>query len=196
MPSYAGAIKYPIYTDKYNTAYGEPQWWRDMATTTQTEIAAQVGTVANDVATLSASTTAAVDDLSTRVTTAQSGVDALGYNSGWRNVSSTLTGGASGNVFLAREGQVVHMMIHNMSFSTAGNIAFLTLPDGFRPTAVSGANWRNGMVFTDTGDTVRPLSYYVNTMRVLNAVTGKQFGGYVNYIVPPALPTALPGVPA
>lgn len=41
MPEYEGLIKYPVAADKYNTAYGEPQWWRDLAVTTRAEIAAQ-----------------------------------------------------------------------------------------------------------------------------------------------------------
>lgn len=42
MPDFAGLIKYPLPADKYNTAYGEPQWWRDLASTTRAEIIQQV----------------------------------------------------------------------------------------------------------------------------------------------------------
>ena len=42
MPDYAGIIKFPVAADKYNTEYGEQQWWRDMAVTARAEIEKQV----------------------------------------------------------------------------------------------------------------------------------------------------------
>lgn len=41
MPDYAGGIKYPVPGDAYNSAYGEPQWWKDLAETAAAQIAAK-----------------------------------------------------------------------------------------------------------------------------------------------------------
>lgn len=37
MPDYVGLIKYPVATDVYNSSYGEPQWWHDLAVTARAE---------------------------------------------------------------------------------------------------------------------------------------------------------------
>lgn len=50
MPGYSGLIKYPVNSDKYNNAYGEPQWWRDLAVTTKAEIDSSVAAVAAEAA--------------------------------------------------------------------------------------------------------------------------------------------------
>lgn len=50
MPGYSGLIKYPVNSDKYNNAYGEPQWWRDLAVTTKAEIDSSVAVVAAEAA--------------------------------------------------------------------------------------------------------------------------------------------------
>ncbi|MFD1836436.1 hypothetical protein ACFSDA_15330 [Brachybacterium rhamnosum] len=102
----------------------------------------------------------------------------------------------SGNIFLAREGQVVHLMINNLASTTAGNVNVLRLPTGFVPTTVTGANWRNGSVLSDAGDVVRQLSFFNGYMRVLQMPTGKQLGGYATWLVPADWPTTLPGVSA
>lgn len=120
-------------------------------------------------------------------------VEGTGYDSGWRNVSALLEPGVGGNVFISRRGQEVHMMFHNVTTATAGNVDIYQLPLGFRPTHVSGANWRNGTLATDNGDTVRQASFFNNRMRVLSMPTGKQLGGYLIFRVPPALPTTIPG---
>lgn len=57
MPEYVGLIKYPLAGERYNTGYGEPQWWRDLAVTAQAEMkeiaypkAAPAGVAATDLA--------------------------------------------------------------------------------------------------------------------------------------------------
>lgn len=114
------------------------------------------------------------------------------YNSGWRNVSTLLEAGITGNVFISRQGNDVHMMFHNLTTATEGNRDIYLLPVGWRPTAVSGANWRNGTLATDNGDTVRQASFFNNRMRILSMPTGKQLGGYIIFRVPPTLPTGTP----
>lgn len=42
MPDFAGLIKFPTGTDMYNSTYGEPQWWRDLAITARAQINEQV----------------------------------------------------------------------------------------------------------------------------------------------------------
>ena len=42
MPDFAGLIKFPTGSDMYNSTYGEPQWWRDLAITTRAQINEQV----------------------------------------------------------------------------------------------------------------------------------------------------------
>ena len=120
-------------------------------------------------------------------------VEGTGYDSGWRNVSTLLEPGIGGNVFISRRGDQVHMMFHNVTTTTEGNRDIYLLPVGFRPTAVSGANWRNGTLATDNGDTVRQASFYNNRMRILSMPTGKSLGGYIVFRVPPTLPTTIPG---
>lgn len=116
----------------------------------------------------------------------------LEYDSGWRNVSESLEAGISGNVFISRGGDQVHMMFHNVHTTTEGTRNIYTLPPGYRPTSVSGANWRNGTLATDNGDTVRQASFYNNRMRILSMPTGKLLGGYIVFRVPTTLP---PGTP-
>ena len=116
----------------------------------------------------------------------------LEYDSGWRNVSTLLEPGIGGNVFISRKGDQVHMMFHNLTTTTEGTRDIYTLPPGYRPTSVSGANWRNGTLSTDNGDTVRQTSFFNNRMRVLSMPTGKQLGGYIVFRVPTALPTGTP----
>lgn len=41
MPEFVGGIKYPVPGDAYNSAYGEPQWWKDLAETAAAQIAAK-----------------------------------------------------------------------------------------------------------------------------------------------------------
>lgn len=43
MPEYVGLVKYPAGSDMYGSAYGEPEWWKDFATTVVAEIAKQAG---------------------------------------------------------------------------------------------------------------------------------------------------------
>lgn len=38
MPDFVGLIKYPLESDRYNTNYGEPEWWRDFAVSSQAEM--------------------------------------------------------------------------------------------------------------------------------------------------------------
>ena len=63
MPGYEGLIKYPLYTDPYGGPYGEPQWWRDLASTTRAEITAQVGVVSGIVSFLSSQTSTSLNEL-------------------------------------------------------------------------------------------------------------------------------------
>ena len=117
-------------------------------------------------------------------------------DTGWRNVSSNLESGVSGNIFVARVGQTIHMMLHNVSTANAGHISLISLPTGFRPFNMSGANWRNTTLTTDNGDTVCVTSYHNGFMRVLNMPTGKVFGGSISMVAESAWPTTLPGIPA
>lgn len=39
MPDFVGGIKYPVPGDQYNSAYGEPQWWKDLAETAAAQVA-------------------------------------------------------------------------------------------------------------------------------------------------------------
>lgn len=41
MPEFAGPIKFPVPADRYNTAYGEPQWWKELAETASAAISAK-----------------------------------------------------------------------------------------------------------------------------------------------------------
>lgn len=154
------------------------------------KIAAPVGSIYTD----SAATTGAIRWVKT------SGSGTAGWrveygDTGWRNVSSQLESGVAGNIFIARVGQTVHMMLHNVSTANAGHISLISLPSGFRPFNMSGANWRNGALTTDNGDTVRISSYHNGFMRVLNMPTGKIFGGSISMVAESAWPTSLPGLP-
>ena len=117
-------------------------------------------------------------------------------DTGWRNISSELEQGVSGNVFITRIGQTVHMMLHNVATENAGHIVLFFLSPGFRPLDVSGAPWRNATLVTDYGDTQRVASYFSNRMRILNMPTGKLFGGTISVPAESTWPTTLPGIPA
>ena len=117
-------------------------------------------------------------------------------DTGWRNVSGQLEPGVTGNIFVSRVGQTIHMMLHNVSTANAGHINLISLPTGFRPFQMSGANWRNTALTTDNGDTVRVSSYHNGFMRILNMPTGKSFGGSISVVAESAWPTTLPGIPA
>ena len=117
-------------------------------------------------------------------------------DTGWRNVSSLAEPGITGNIFVARGGQTIHMMLHNVSTENTGHTNLISLPTGFRPFQMSGANWRNTALTTDNGDTVRVSSYHNGFMRILNMPTGKSFGGSISMVAESAWPTTLPGIPA
>ena len=117
-------------------------------------------------------------------------------DTGWRNVSSELEPGVSGNVFITRVGQTIHMMLHNVATANAGHTNLIFLTPGFRPLDVPGTNWRNTTLTTDSGDTPRLASYFNSRMRILNMPTGKVFGGSISMVAESAWPTTLPGIPA
>lgn len=117
-------------------------------------------------------------------------------DTGWRNISAQLESGVLGNVFITRVNQTIQMVFHNIYTAGAGHTVITSLPIGFRPYSISGANWRNGTLSTDNGDTVRISSYHNGTMRVLNMPTGKYFGGSITMVSDNIWPTALPGTPA
>lgn len=112
-------------------------------------------------------------------------------DTGWRKLN--VPTGATGNVFMRRKGNDVHIMVHALTVTAAGTTTFANLPTGFKPLAISGANWRNGALLDDSGTSVRQSSYYNGAMRVLNAETSKAYGGYITFITGESFPTTLPG---
>lgn len=112
-------------------------------------------------------------------------------DTGWRKIE-TLSG-VTGNVFLRRLGNDVHMMFHSVVVSTPGHVTVATIPASFQPQSITGANWRNGSVQDDAGTSVRQTSYSAGSIRILNAELGKQYGGYLTYICSADWPTSLPG---
>lgn len=115
-------------------------------------------------------------------------------DTGWRNIGAS--SGVTGNVFMRRRGPVVHLMLQGIVVPTAGHTNVADLTSGFIPQSFTGANWRNGLVMDDAGTSIRMASYFNSRMRILNAETGKQYGGYLTWITNDAWPTTLPGSPA
>ena len=155
------------------------------------KVTAPVGTIYTDTA----ATNGAIRWIKTIGTSATGWTVEYG-DTGWRNMSSDLGEGITGNVFVIRVGQYIHMMLHNVSTSIAGHVTIVSLPSGFRPFSMSGANWRNGTLSTDNGDTVRASSYHNGVMRILNMPTGKIFGGSISMVAESSWPASLPGIPA
>lgn len=91
MPGYEGLIKYPVAADKYNTAYGETQWWRDLAVSTRSEITAQTAYRTHASGSFNADEAADGNDLVHAAVT-QSGFPENG-NTWWLN-SATVAGSA------------------------------------------------------------------------------------------------------
>lgn len=116
-------------------------------------------------------------------------------DTGWRKLTNG-TNVNAGNIFMRRRGNDVHIEMQGVSFSLAGHQNTAAIPVGFQPQSFSGANWRNGAAMDDAGTSIRPFSYFSGNMRILNAETGKQYGGYITYITSDAWPTALPGTAA
>jgi len=112
-------------------------------------------------------------------------------DTGWRKV--TPPAGVTGNVFMRRKGDEVHMMFNQVVTTTAGNVTVYALPVGFQPQSISGANWRNGVVMDDNDTTRCMVSYFSGNMRFLNMLTSKQYGGYINFICADTWPATLPG---
>lgn len=120
---------------------------------------------------------------------------ALEYDSGVRDLRGSLTNGATADLF------TVQRVGRTVTISAVG----LTAPGDSSIVALSAGNFPAG--FRPDSDRQQPLgaiNYTVARLRVLSAGTvslfrgsgGQSYAGTLTYLVPPELPTTLPGVPA
>ena len=133
------------------------------------------------------------DFLITKVNPALSEV--VAGDTGWRRID-TLTSVTGGTVVMRRVGELVHMMLADVTVAAAGHVNVAPTPPGFAPQSFTGANWRNGVVMDVAATSLRVASWLGNNMRILNAETGKAYGGCLSWITDDPWPTTLPGDPA
>lgn len=124
-------------------------------------------------------------------------LSAVEYDSGWRNITSTLAEAPqSGRVLLRRNGKIVHLHVDALTYSSDASFKSWgpVIPSGFRPPAeLDIAAGRR--LATDTGGSIR-----------INRVTGNGFAYQVvanfairasgSWVTDESTPTTLPGAPA
>lgn len=131
----------------------------------------------------------------TQVTGLTTRLAAMEYDSGARDLRGSMANGATADVFeVQRVGRTV-------TVSAVG----LTAPGDSSIVALSAGNFPAG--FRPNSDRQQPLggiNYSVARLRVLPSGTvslfrgagGTSYSGILTYLVPPELPTTLPGEPA
>lgn len=112
-------------------------------------------------------------------------------DTGWRDVSSSLLNGWSGNAFVRRIGDVVYIRCVNLDAASATSLIALSLPSGFQgpgtyqiPGSINNQKW----LFS------RLLTHELQVERYTDASTQRGLAGSFPTI--DAWPTSLPGTPA
>lgn len=130
---------------------------------------------------------------------AQVGADikTVRYYSGQRNVSSLLTNGWTGTVYLIREGRSVKLIVEGITAPTTGSTVPFVFPAGFQPVGVDYA--ARGLLFTTAVNPVVrrfDVRSSTNSLTVRNATAAEVLYGEVRFATTETLPTTLPGTPA
>lgn len=119
----------------------------------------------------------------------------LEYDSGVRDLSGYLANGATADIFeVQRVGRTVTVSVVGLTAPGDSSIVALSagnFPAGFRPNS-------------DRQQPLGAINYTVARLRVLSSGTvslfrgggGQSYAGVLTYLVPPELPTTLPGDPA
>lgn len=125
---------------------------------------------------------------------------ALGYDSGWRNITASITATpapTAGTILVRRVGKHVYMQVNGITFADS-TTSFLTLansliPAGFRPPrTVDFASARR--LVGDTGGSIRVDA---NGRGIVYQVAGGYpILGTGSWVTDEAPPTTLPGTPA
>ena len=112
-------------------------------------------------------------------------------DTGWRDISSALLNGWSGNAFVRRIGDLVYIHCANLDAASATSLIALNLPSGFRgpgaypiPASINNQKW----LFS------RVLTHELQVERSTDASTWRGLAGSFPTI--DAWPTLLPGTPA
>jgi peptidoglycan/xylan/chitin deacetylase (PgdA/CDA1 family) len=151
-------------------------------------VVAPVGTVYTDTA----ATAGAVEWVKASGT-GNTGWQVAHGDTGWRTL--TVEAGVTGTVHVRRVGSLVLHHFSAVTPGSSGHTNIVATPTGFRPPSLSGANWRNGVVISDSGS-ARVVSYHNGYQRILNAVGGTAYGGTFAYATNEAWPSTLPGTPS
>lgn len=109
---------------------------------------------------------------------------------GWVDISSNKGPVVSSHngIRIYREENTVWCIGNNVTFSTTGNHNVVAIPTGYRPAPLSGMNYRHEPAYAETGESIRPTSYFSGNLRILNAQVG------VGYTFTVCWPTADPKI--
>ena len=118
-------------------------------------------------------------------------------DTGWRNISSLLTGCTSGTLLVRRYGALVDVSIRSILPSSASSFTFMTLPTGFTrndgtytyiPTRPSSSLTMQNILLRGLNELVLSLNSY--------SLSHGDFSYALRYRSTTAWPTTLPGTPA
>lgn len=108
-------------------------------------------------------------------------------DTGW--VTLAPLDGVTGAVYVRRIGDLVEMVLSEVTPAAGGHVSVVAVPTGFRPSRLpSSAPQRNGVVSTMAGE-ARLVSVYQNSMRILSATPGGAYSGHVTWSTGDPMPT-------
>ena len=117
-------------------------------------------------------------------------------DTGWRNISSLITNGWGGSVYVRRINASVELRAEGLTRSaTSTNI--MTLPAGFLPDTVAGFGFRFTLHQADSTASQTRFRTISNMLTTVNtsSVPGPYYGG-TTWTISEAWPNTLPGTPA
>ena len=155
------------------------------------KVAASVGSIYTD----SAATNGAIRWVKT------SGAGNTGWrveygDTGWRNISSLLSNGWGGSVYVRRINTSVELRAEGLTRSETST-DIMTLPAGFLPDSIAGYGFRFTLHQADSTASQTRFRLISNRLTTVNtsSVPGPYYGG-TTWTISEAWPTTLPGTPA
>ena len=117
-------------------------------------------------------------------------------DTGWRNISSLLSNGWGGNVYVRRINDSVELRVEGLTRSETSN-TIMTLPAGFLPGLVAGHGLRFNLQQADPTASQTRFRIVSNIFSTFDSPTvpGPYYGGYT-WTGSETWPTTLPGTPA
>ena len=116
-------------------------------------------------------------------------------DTGWRNISSLLSNGWGGSVYVRRINDSVELRVEGLARSDTSN-TIMTFPTGFLPSLVASHGLRFNLQQADPTASQTRFRIVSNIFSTFNSPTvpGPYYGGYT-WTGSEAWPTTLPGTP-